>query len=53
VYARIGEELQSQYMMGYHSRNAARDARWRHIEVRVRGRRHLRLRHRAGYYAQP
>jgi Ca-activated chloride channel family protein len=53
VYARIGEELRSQYMMGYLPARAARDARWRRLEIRVRGRGDLRLRHRTGYYAQP
>ncbi|HET8647966.1 MAG TPA: VWA domain-containing protein, partial [Vicinamibacteria bacterium] len=53
VYARIAEELRSQYMMGYQSTRPPGDARWRNIEVRVRGRAPLRARHRAGYYAQP
>jgi Ca-activated chloride channel family protein len=53
VYARIGEELRSQYMIGYVSSNPARDARWRAIELRVRGRKDLQVRHRTGYYAVP
>ena len=53
VYARIGEELRSQYMIGYVSSNPASDARWRRIELRVRGRKELQVRHRTGYYALP
>ena len=51
VFGRIGEELRSQYMIGYVSSNPVSDAHWRGIEVRVRGRRDLQVRHRAGYYA--
>lgn len=53
VYARIGEELKSQYTVGYLSSNASQDGGWRSIEVRVRGRRELQVRHRRGYYAVP
>jgi Ca-activated chloride channel family protein len=53
VYARIAEELKSQYAVGYVSSQPARDGRWRRIEVRVRGRGDLRVRHRTGYYALP
>ena len=51
VYSRIGDELRSQYMVGYVSSNPAQDGRWRRIELRVRGRKDLQVRHRAGYYA--
>jgi Ca-activated chloride channel family protein len=53
VYARIDEELRSQYTVGYTSSAPADDGRWRAIEVRVRGRRDLQVRHRTGYYAVP
>jgi len=53
VYARIAEELKSQYSVGYISTQPARDGRWRRIEVKVRGRGDLRVRHRTGYYALP
>jgi Ca-activated chloride channel family protein len=53
VYSRIAEELKSQYAVGYVSSNPAQDGRWRRIEVRVRGRGDLRVRHRTGYYAVP
>jgi Ca-activated chloride channel family protein len=52
VYARIGEELRSQYTVGYQS-SAVPDGRWRRIEVRIRGGRDLHVRHRTGYYAEP
>jgi len=51
VYARIGQELRSQYTLGYVSSNPAHDGGWRGIAVRVRGRRDVRVRHRTGYYA--
>lgn len=53
VYSRIAEELRSQYAVGYVSSQPAQDGRWRRIEVRVRGRGDLRVRHRMGYYALP
>jgi VWFA-related protein len=53
VYARIGEELKSQYSIGYASSNPVADGRWRRITVRVRGRGDLRVRHRTGYYSVP
>ena len=53
VYARIAEELKSQYAVGYISSQPARDGRWRKIEVKVRGRGDLQVRHRTGYYALP
>ena len=53
VYSRIAEELKSQYAIGYVSSRPTQDGRWRRIEVRVRGRGDLRVRHRTGYYALP
>jgi Ca-activated chloride channel family protein len=53
VYSRISEELRSQYTIGYISSQAVSDARWRQIELRVKGRKDLQLRHRMGYYAVP
>jgi VWFA-related protein len=53
VYSRIAEELKSQYAIGYVSSQPVQDGRWRRIEVRVRGRGDLRVRHRTGYYAVP
>jgi VWFA-related protein len=51
VYARIGEELRSQYTVGYQS-SAVRDGRWRRVEVRVPRRRDVQVRHRTGYYSE-
>jgi Ca-activated chloride channel family protein len=51
VYARVGEDLRNQYTLGYDSA-AAPDGRWRRIEVRVRERGDLAVRHRLGYYAE-
>jgi Ca-activated chloride channel family protein len=53
VYARIGQELRSQYTLGYVSSNPSHEGRWRRIDVRVRGRRDVRVRHRTGYYDGP
>jgi len=53
VYARIGQELKGQYTVGYVSSHARHDGRWRRIDVRVYGRRDLRVRHRTGYYDMP
>jgi Ca-activated chloride channel homolog len=35
IYERISDELSSQYMLGYQSRNPKRDGAWRRIVVRV------------------
>jgi Ca-activated chloride channel family protein len=51
VYDQVAEELRSQYNLGYFSSNAARDGRWRSIQVRVRARPQLQVRHRTGYFA--
>jgi Ca-activated chloride channel family protein len=50
VYTTIADELTSQYVLGYLSRNDRRDAGWRSIAVRVH-RPQLLARTRAGYYA--
>lgn len=50
VYDHVGEELRTQYMLGYVSSNGARDGRWRNLAVHsARG--GVQLRHRLGYYA--
>jgi len=51
LYARIGEELRSQYSIGYISKNPASDGNWRQILVMTPQRSELRVRHRLGYYA--
>ena len=50
VYDRIARELSTQYSLGYVSKNAARDGKWRRVVVHS-ARAGLVLRHRAGYFA--
>jgi Ca-activated chloride channel family protein len=49
VYGRIADELASQYLIGYASRNPKRDGAWRRITVRVK-REGVLVRTRQGYY---
>jgi len=51
VYARVAEELRTQYTLGYISSNKRRDGKWRRIVVRVPERDELQIRHKIGYYA--
>ena len=51
VYARVAEELRTQYTLGYVSSNKRRDGKWRRIVVRVPERDELQVRHKIGYYA--
>jgi VWFA-related protein len=51
VYARVAEELRTQYTLGYVSSNRRRDGKWRRIVVRVPERDDLQIRHKIGYYA--
>ena len=51
AFAEVAEELRHQYGLAYVSDNVRRDGRWRGIELRVRGRPELSVRHREGYYA--
>jgi Ca-activated chloride channel homolog len=51
VYARIAEELDHQYAIGYTPKNARADGRFRRVVVQVVSRPELRLRARLGYYA--
>ena len=51
AFAQIAEELRKQYGFAYVSDNVARDGQWRQIEMKVRGRPDVRIRHRDGYYA--
>ena len=51
AFAQVAYELRRQYGFAYVSDNVARDGKWRQIEVKVRGRPDLRIRHREGYYA--
>jgi Ca-activated chloride channel homolog len=49
VYGQIAEELSSQYLVGYTSRNAKRDGAWRRVVVRV-GRPNAVTRTKQGYF---
>jgi Ca-activated chloride channel family protein len=49
VYDQISQELSSQYMIGYSSKNAKRDGAWRRVVVRV-DRPDLFARTKLGYY---
>jgi Ca-activated chloride channel family protein len=53
AYATIEAQIRGQYTLGYVSTNAARDGRWRKLEVRVRrdGLRGAEVRTRRGYFA--
>jgi len=50
VYGQIADELSSQYIVGYTSKNAKRDGTWRRIVVRV-ARPSLSTRTKQGYFA--
>jgi len=50
VYAQIADELSSQYMIGYMSKNTRRDGSWRRVVVRV-GRAGAIARTKQGYFA--
>ena len=51
AFSEVAEELRHQYGFAYVSDNVTRDGRWRRIEVNVRDRPELQVRHREGYYA--
>jgi VWFA-related protein len=50
VYDRIADELQGQYLLGYHSPATSGAGIYRKIVIRVRGRENLRVKARPGYY---
>lgn len=51
AFTEVAEELRHQYGFAYVSDNVTRNGRWRQIEVTVRDRPDLQIRHREGYYA--
>ncbi|PYV36177.1 MAG: hypothetical protein DMG09_18250 [Acidobacteria bacterium] len=51
IFARIGSELQAQYLLGYYSSDSRKDGNFRSIQVRIPKRAGLRVRARQGYYA--
>ena len=50
IYSQIGDELSSQYLLGYMTKNARRDGSWRRVVVRV-GRPGVSPRTKLGYFA--
>ena len=51
AFAQIDEDLRSQYVLAYTSANAAKDGSFRTIQLRVKARKDLNVRHRRGYFA--
>ncbi len=48
---RITDESRNYYVLGYKPTNTKLDGRWRKIKVKVPGRKNIKIRARAGYYA--
>jgi Ca-activated chloride channel family protein len=53
MYAAIAADIQGQYVLGYVPTNAARDGRWRKVEIKLKrpSSERLQLRTREGYFA--
>jgi Ca-activated chloride channel family protein len=54
ICTKIAIELKNQYVIGYHSTNAAKDGKWRKLRLKVnppKGIQHLNVKSKAGYYA--
>jgi VWFA-related protein len=51
AFALIDEDLRSQYILSYSSSNEARDGSFRTIQLKVKTRKDLTVRHRRGYFA--
>jgi Ca-activated chloride channel family protein len=53
IYSRISDEINNQYTLGYVSSNAAKDGKWRKVEVRLKrpSAERLQVRSRQGYFA--
>ena len=54
ICTKIAVELKNQYIIGYHSTNAAKDGKWRKLRLKVnppKGIQHLNVRSKSGYYA--
>jgi Ca-activated chloride channel homolog len=52
VYAKILDELENQYVLGFVSDKPEPDRRYRKLRLEVKGK-EMKVRHRAGYYAIP
>jgi VWFA-related protein len=51
AFALIDEDLRSQYILSYGSSNEARDGSFRAIQLKIKTRKDLTVRHRRGYFA--
>lgn len=51
AFAQIDEDLRSQYILAYEPANGARDGSFRTIQLRIKNRKDLAVRHRRGYFA--
>jgi len=51
AFAQIDEDLRSQYVVAYTPANGAKDGSFRTIQLRVKNRKELNVRHRRGYFA--
>jgi Ca-activated chloride channel homolog len=51
AYAQIDEDLRSQYILAYTPANATKDGSFRTIQVKVKNKGDLTVRHRRGYFA--
>jgi len=51
AFAQIDEDLRSQYVLAYTPSNGAKDGSFRTIQLRVKTRKDLTVRHRRGYFA--
>src|SRR6202008_345249 len=54
ICTKIAIELKNQYVIGYHSTNAAKDGKWRKLRLKVnppKGLPRLNVRSKSGYYA--
>jgi len=51
VFREIENELRSQYLVAYYPSHSAPDGSFRRIEIRIPGRKDVKIRHRRGYYS--
>jgi VWFA-related protein len=51
AFSQIDEDLRSQYVVAYQTSNEARDGSFRTIQLKVKNRKELTVRHRRGYFA--
>jgi VWFA-related protein len=51
AFAQIDEDLRSQYIISYEPTNVAKDGSFRTIQMKVKNRKDLTVRHRRGYFA--